>query len=271
MMLCRAHLVPFLVPILTVLALTLSASAQQAALDRVLRGTQASAILLDVPTNRILAESGPPALALPGSTLKPFFLLAALSNGLVQPSTTVECRGTLTVAGRNLACTHPRTQTVFDARSALAYSCNTWFAHLAERMTPAQLRQSLIPFGLPFASPLETPEARSLAVLGLTAARVTPLQLARAYRLLALHPNPTVAGALADSVQFGMADNARTPNLAGKTGTARDPGRSWTHGWFAGIVSPPGKPQQVLVVYVPSGSGADAATVAQRILKATQP
>jgi len=248
-----------------------SAHAQQAEVDRILSGTQASVILLAVPTNRILAQSGPSVQALPGSTLKPFVLLAALSNGLVQPGTTVECRGTLTVSGRNLACTHPRTQTVFDARSALAYSCNTWFARLAERMTPEQIRQSLLPFGIPVASPLTSSDDRILTVLGLTGARVTPLQLAHAYRLLALHPNPTVAGALADSVQFGMADNARTPNLAGKTGTAADPGQSRTHGWFAGILSPPGKPSTVLVVYVSSGSGADAAALAQRILKALHP
>jgi len=262
MILRRAHLA---------LLLALPASAQQPKLDQTLRGTHASAILLEVATNRVLAQSGPPVQALPGSTLKPFVLQTALSTGLVQPSTTVECRGSLTVSGRNLACTHPRTQTVFDARSALTYSCNTWFARLAERMTPTQLRQSLLSFGLPVTSLLTTPEDRILTVLGLTGSRVTPLQLAHAYRLLALHPNPIVAVALADSVQFGMADNARTPNLAGKTGTASDPGQLWTHGWFAGIYSPPGKPQQVLVVYVPHGSGAEAATFAQRILKALNP
>jgi cell division protein FtsI/penicillin-binding protein 2 len=138
-------------------------------------------------------------------------------------------------------------------------------------MTPEQIRQSLLPFGIPVASPLAPPDDRVLTVLGLTGARVTPLQLAHAYRLLALHPNATVDGALADSVQFGMADNARTPNLAGKTGTAADPGQTRTHGWFAGIFSPPDKPQQILVVYVPHGSGAAAAALAQRILKALHP
>jgi cell division protein FtsI/penicillin-binding protein 2 len=242
------------------------AHAQQPALDAIVHATSASALLLDVPTNRILAQSGPAVQALPGSTLKPFVLAYALANGIVQPSTTVECRGTLTVAGRNLACTHPRTQTVFDARSALAYSCNTWFSHLAERMTPTQIRLSLTTFALPFA-----PGDRTLTVLGLTGARVTPLQLAHAYRALALHPNPTVTSALTDSVQFGMANNARHPHLAGKTGTASDPGHPQTHGWFASIFSPPEKPEQILVVYIPHGSGADAATLAQQILKTIQP
>lgn len=270
-MLRRLHLV---------LLLTLAASAQRTPpghvpLAQTLHATGATAILLEVPTNRVLFQSGPAASALPGSTLKPFFLLAALSGGLVQPGTTVECRGDLTVAGRNLACTHPRDRTVFDARQALAYSCNTWFARLAERMTPAQLRQALTPFGIPLSAPPNTPpdapQSRILTVLGLTGSRVTPLQLAHAYRLLALRPDPTVAGALSDSVQFGMADNARTPYLSGKTGTASDPGQPWTHGWFAGIFSPPGKPPQILVVFVPHGSGADAATLAQTILKAPTP
>jgi cell division protein FtsI/penicillin-binding protein 2 len=262
MMIRRAHLV---------LLLTLTAHGQQTAVDRGPRGTGASVVVLDVPSARVLAESGPMVHGLPGSTLKPFVLAAALADGTVQAGTTVECRGTLTVAGRNLACTHPRARTVFDARSALAYSCNTWFARLAERMSGAEIRRALLPFGLPVDAGLASPEKRVLAVLGLAGGQVTPMQLARAYRLLALHPNRTVAEGLEDSVQFGMADNARTPYLAGKTGTASDPGQSWTHGWFAGILSEPGKPRRVIVVYVPGGSGADAAELARRILKEPRP
>lgn len=263
MILRRAYLVLLLV--------CSSAQAQQASVDRAVRGTQASAVLLDVASGRVLAQSGVPVRALPGSTLKPFFLLAGLSHGLVEPRTTVECRGTLVIAGRNLSCTHPRSQTVFDARSALAYSCNTWFARMAERMTPKLLRESTTLFGIPVDESIASPEERVLTVLGLHGTRVTPLQLARAYRFLALRPNATVTGGLADGIAFGMADNARMANLAGKTGTASDPGQSWTHGWFAGIFSPPGRPEVVLVVYVPRGSGADAATLGRKILKDVRP
>ncbi|RXH58614.1 penicillin-binding transpeptidase domain-containing protein [Granulicella sibirica] len=242
-----------------------------------LAGTNASAILLDVQTGRTIATFGRTGIpSTPGSTLKPFLLLAALKEGIVTEHTTVECRGILTIDDRghprNLACTHPRTTTIFAAQAALAYSCNTYFARLAARMSPTQLTQSLSNFGIR-TQPIDDPNQRILQALGLFSVKVSAEQLARAYALLAreftsAHSNPAniVHQGLLDSVSFGMADNAAVPGLtlAGKTGTASDPGRPWTHGWFAGIVED--APATVLVVYVPHGSGADAATLARTIL-----
>ncbi|HEV2447125.1 MAG TPA: penicillin-binding transpeptidase domain-containing protein, partial [Candidatus Sulfopaludibacter sp.] len=54
-------------------------------------------------------------------------------------------------------------------------------------------------------------------------------------------------------------------SVAGKTGTAENPGSHGTHGWFAGF-APARDPRVVIVVYVPSGRGADAANVAGLIL-----
>jgi cell division protein FtsI/penicillin-binding protein 2 len=246
-----------------VLVSTGVAAGQKAVLDEALRGTGASAVLMDVRTGRLLAKTGPEAAALPGSTLKPFILYLGLDARLVQPGTTVECRGNLAVGGRNLACTHPRDVTVFDGRAALAYSCNTYFARLAERMSDFELRMGLVRFGLPSAESDGSPEGRVLTALGVVGARVTPLQMAQAYRILASRATPVVMGGLEDSVQFGMADNARMPGLVGKTGTVKDPGQSWTHGWFAGVAS--GK--TVVVVYVPRGSGADAAGLGRRVVE----
>ncbi len=63
---------------------------------------------------------------------------------------------------------------------------------------------------------------------------------------------------------YGMAHNSYVDgvSIAGKTGTAIDPGQSWTHGWFAGF-APAKAPKVVVVVYLPRGNGADAAHLAQ--------
>jgi penicillin-binding protein A len=54
--------------------------------------------------------------------------------------------------------------------------------------------------------------------------------------------------------------------VAGKTGTAEGISTARTHGWFVGLV-PVEEPQTVLVVYLPSGRGADAAHVAAELLE----
>jgi membrane carboxypeptidase/penicillin-binding protein len=110
-------------------------------------------------------------------------------------------------------------------------------------------------------------EQRQLAVLGLNSVSTSPLQLARAYRQLLqrMPPNGVIANGLRDSVDFGMANPASIPDMSilGKTGTASDPGESWTHGWFVGIL--PGR--LLIVIYVPHGDGGAAATLGQKFFQ----
>ncbi len=273
-----------------------AASAQlmaQAALHHALAQSGARGVVMDVASGRVLASEGLRAArghglhdtieagAAPGSTLKPFVLLAALERGVVGPQTTLECRGTLIVKGRNLACTHPRALSSFTAEQALAYSCNTYFAAIARRMDAPTLEGALERFGFHPGRSAAGPDERVLLVLGLDGVNVTTLELATAYRRLALAmqsapkvpPARTalVQQALLDSVRYGMSNNAATDGvvLAGKTGTASGPRQAWTHGWFAGIVYDAVlSPRQVVVIYVPRGSGADAAFLAHRYLLA---
>jgi cell division protein FtsI/penicillin-binding protein 2 len=249
-----------------------------ASLHRALAGTQARAVLIDMGTGHV--EAAFPSIQAvqstydsPGSTLKPFVLLAALQQYIVQPQTTVECTGQLTVGTHRLACTHPRELHLFTAEQALAYSCNSYFASVATHMPAQTLLQSLTTYGLrPTATGTDT-NSRILLALGLENLRISPLQLASAYRQLAprLDTDPTappVRDGLFGSVRYGMAHNAFTEGilLAGKTGTAAGPGMP-SHGWFAGIVyTAPGQPRSVLVVYLPNANGGDAALLAHRIL-----
>lgn len=251
------------------------------ALDTALGGTDAVAIVLDGNSGRMIAAQraieGMRLGRAPGSVLKPFFVAAALQQGKVSAETTVLCRGNLRIAGRNLACTHPRSENVLDTERALAWSCNEWFAQLALRFTPEQAVDVLRAYGLgsgltgdEASDTLRKPASQAelqLMVLGLDGVKVAPAQMARAWFRLAqqLDRYPAVMRGLEDSVTYGMAHYAATEGvkIAGKTGTASDTGEAWTHGWFAGIAQLE-EEKVILAIYVPRGNGADAAELAHR-------
>jgi len=261
--------------------------ATQRALDRALSGTSAVAVVLDDADGRLLAVERPREAAerasAPGSTLKPFFLAAALEKGAIREDTTLECHRHLRILGRDLTCSHPAALTAFRAEDALAYSCNSYFAQLSERFTPQQVIAVLEQAGLGSPPHLFAGESagmlreadsdgeQALQVLGLEGVTATPAQMAEAYWQLwrRIDAAPTVRRGLEESVEYGMANPARTEGVAllGKTGTASDAGQAWTHGWFAGMASCGGQ-RIVVTIYVPRGNGGDAALLAHRFLSA---
>jgi len=273
----KAILCCLLVPV-SLGAMAYAESSVEQALRQAVHGTPAVAVVLDVKNGRTIAAVGANEGAMlrtaPGSTLKPMFLSYALGHRFIQPQTTAFCHRGLRIAGRNLDCTHPQSEKVFNAELALAYSCNNYFAEMARRFTPEQAEDALREFGL--TGQIESGasiEKLQFFVLGLEGIRVSPDTLARAYRKLAAQWNAGLPDAvkrgLEDSVQYGMAHNAYVPGVrvAGKTGTASETGQPWTHGWFAGIV-PADHPKIVIVVYLPRGNGADAAHLAQHFFSA---
>jgi cell division protein FtsI/penicillin-binding protein 2 len=240
-----------------------------AALMQALHGTQASTVVLDLQTGTVLASVGASHRGSPGSAIKPLLLEYALEHGIVNAGMEVYCRRDLHIGGRALPCTHPPDQPVFTAESALAESCNTWFAEMARRFPSPALELALDEYHLQHASMrVANVEQRQLAVLGLAGVSVSPLELAQAYRnlLQRMPADGPVARGLRDSVAYGMANPAAVPGVAilGKTGTASDRSETWTHGWFAGAI--PGR--FVIVVYVPHGDGGAAARLAQRFFQA---
>ena len=255
-------------------ALLLSATARADSatprdLASALEGTSATGIVVDMRSGAVLASIGGQPQGTPGSTLKPLLLEYALEHGVVNEQTQVYCRRNLHIGGRALPCTHPATQPVFDAESALAESCNTWFAAMAQRMSGPQLETALTEAHLRHVSMEHAAvEQRQLAVLGVTGVTVTPLELAQAYRglLARIAPDGVVFRGLKESVDYGMANPSRVPGMTilGKTGTASDPGEAWTHGWFIGAL--PG--WLVVVIYVSHGDGGTAARLAQAFFRA---
>ncbi len=238
-------------------------------------------MVVDVKTGRQLAAvKATNEHHAPGSILKPLFLAAALEQHEVQPETTVFCRRNLHISDGtrdwNLACTHPQSDVAFTAKEALAYSCNRYFADLADRIPPAQASAILEHYGLAPASIPQSREQKELLVLGVAGIAVSPAQIAGAYRRLALELDqgkaPAVREGLRDSVTYGMAHNASVPGMeiAGKTGTAGEEAQARSHGWFAGI-GHLGHDEVVVVIYLPLGNGADAARLAQGFFLAANP
>ena len=251
---------------------------------------KARIVVLDLRHGRILAshhlDEAARTLAAPGSTLKPLILYKLLASGRWNAERRIACDRSLVVSRRRLACSHPPAPP-FDARAALAWSCNTYFAEVGRTLRSGELGALLRPTGLLSATGLAGGEAVAefreprtqddvqLTVLGVENIRVTPLELAAAYRWLAtelaIHADTiaaiTIHAGLQDSAESGMAQPASQAavSVAGKTGTAESPGSHQTHGWFAGF-APAAHPQFVMVVYIPSGRGADAAHLAGLLL-----
>jgi penicillin-binding protein 2 len=124
-------------------------------------------------------------------------------------------------------------------------------------------------------STAETTASRELLAIGAAGIEITPLELAVAYTQIARWQSaPTAAqrvvlDGLEGATDYGLAKLAQTKlvKVAGKTGTASNPGNASTHGWFAGF-APADKPQIVVVVYVEHGRGSlEAATIAHRIFE----
>jgi hypothetical protein len=123
--------------------------------------------------------------------------------------------------------------------------------------------------------PPRTAEETQLAVLGVEGVRVSPLELAEAYRWLARELNAHAGTAAATAVQEGLTASARFgtakaatmhgASVMGKTGTAEGADSPQTHGWFVGL-TPAAKPELLVVVYLPAGHGYDAARVAGEVL-----
>lgn len=269
-------------------------SALQRTVAQAMAGQRGSAIVLDVRTGRVLADYHPEVAARravhPGSSIKPFTLLALLNTGKVDGHTALICKRPLTIAGHRLDCPHPDTKEPLGPAAALAYSCNSYFTGVATRLTPAQLRAAFVRDGFTSLTQLEPNEASGsvalaqstedlqLQAIGEWGIKVTPLELLRAYRNLALLAQKNDGQAvtallfegLQESVSYGMAHAAQPSSaikVAGKTGTAMADEGPWTHGWFAGY-APADKPEIVLVVYLEKGHGSDAAALASQVFSA---
>jgi len=248
-------------------------------LNQVIGDIPGAALLVDVRTRALLAVHGAglagALLVPPGSAIKPFTIEALLRGGKLRERETFACPGTLEIGTRSFNCSHPATAVPIDVRTALAYSCNCFVAHFAERFAPGELAAHLVRCGLSSRSGwlgdgeapgrverATTREAQQLQAIGEGGVLVTAAAMALAYRRLALAaPDAHVAGT----------------SVAGKTGSVRTEDGAM-YAWFCGFApavstataSPSTATPSVVVSVMLGGrsGGADAAPVAAKILEA---
>ena len=259
----------------------------QSAMDRAMSGRAGTAVALEVVSGRILAQYHPQVaagrLARPGSTVKPFTMLALLAS---QPAPrTLVCARKLQIGPRQMDCTHPPTPDPLDAAAALAYSCNYYFASLAAGLRNSDLVETFTRAGLISRTglnreeavgeivPPATVEQRQLLAVGEANILVTPLGLLWAYRKLALQKKSAISEGLEAATEYGTGRLARPPGVkvGGKTGTASDPGTGQIHAWFAGY-APAESPRIAVVVFLEQGAGGrDAAPIARELFQVALP
>lgn len=263
----------------------------QAGVDRAMTGRDGALVVAEVGSGRILAahrmDRASHQLVSPGSTLKPFVLMSLLEAGRLDPNQAFVCARALRIGSLQMDCTHPASVSLLKAEDAIAYSCNSYVAHAANKLSDRELVQALRRAGLDSPTLLVSdeavgrielpgnPDALELEALGERGVEVTPLELLEAYRKLALRKlagqegvDAAVFAGLAESVQYGMAHAAFVSGMkiAGKTGTASGRGSASTHGLFVGY-APAAQPEIVMVVLLEQGRGLDAADVAQPVLE----
>lgn len=278
--------------VLLILLAAAAAPAQtlQSAMDTAMAGRSGAAVALSVESGNILASSHPQVatqrVVMPGSAIKPFVLLELLRSGKVGAQTEWVCRRHVHVGSHNLDCQHVQTVEAMNAERALAYSCNSYFTEMGARLTDGELTAALRRAGFSNPTRLASSEAAGgfqaattksrlrLKSVGEEGIAVTPLQMAAAYRWLALQSRTpdaamkTVVAGVQGAVKYGTAQGAQVAGLdvAGKTGTASAEEGAWTHAWFAGF-APASKPEIVIVIFLERGHGSEAAELAGAVLK----
>ncbi|HYY94243.1 MAG TPA: penicillin-binding transpeptidase domain-containing protein, partial [Pyrinomonadaceae bacterium] len=190
--------------------------ALQRASASALGGREGAVLVLDAQTGRVRAAAGARVAfeeaTPPGSSIKPFTMLAALRAGVLEEETRAFCRGRYEREGFRVACSHPRYRNAFGPVQALANSCNYFFAHTAEALDGDTFARTLREFGFGAQTrgggdteaagqlPRQTPGVPEM--LGDSEQlRVTPAQLLTAYaalfnggRLLVPQREPAAAG-----------------------------------------------------------------------------
>ncbi|MDP8225942.1 MAG: penicillin-binding transpeptidase domain-containing protein [Candidatus Lernaella stagnicola] len=212
----------------------------------------------------------------PGSTLKPFLLLAALQGGL-NARQTVLCPSRPIAAPPETRCWLAAGHGATDLRRGVAHSCSTYARHACRHVDADRYRRLLSEAGFH-----DLPDAANFRAMGCEGwmgaqpgIAATAAELAQAYRWLwkelrgrkGAGPAALRAG-LTEACLTGTAAGVRRGrallSVAGKTGTSAGPSGRQV-GVFVGL-TPVEKPRRIIVVMMLDGDGATAAELAGRVL-----
>jgi stage II sporulation protein D len=232
-------------------------------------------LLVELPSHRVVGDARRDILdaaIAPGSVIKIATLIAAVEDGVITPDTRILCRRTIDVDGHALTCVHPDLHRGLTPAEALGYSCNVFFASVAQRVRRTTLDAVLVRLGL---APIAPAAPTVSGALGLRGVTPSPRMLLDAFIRVAATPDGVRLAPAARSVLdegLRLAASSGTASALGeaglhavaKTGTAAMPG-----GGFLGIVVaavPVERPTHAIVVVAPGGAGADAAVIAAEVL-----
>jgi len=240
-----------------------------------------------------------------GSVFKPVTLSAALAERAIDSRHEEFCDGRARIGGSMLACWRGDGHGLLTPTSALANSCNIYFGRVGAKVGAPGIIKFARQFGFGELSGLglddesegtlpgsvATEQTPSLAIGELDTLTATPLQVlvymgaiatrGTVFNLHSRKSSPDVRRRLPfkdalDVVVLGMHQSVLygtsaevskvTPDAAGKTGTAKQPGEWRTHSWFGGFY-PVENPEIVLVIFTRRGQGRnEAARAAAGIL-----
>jgi len=212
----------------------------------------------------------------PGSVAKIVTASALLESRVLPAGFAVNCTNHVTIAGRGYTCGYPGGHGKVDLKGALERSCSIFFYVAGQRLADPAWRRAAASFGLGSASAPYPGAAAGRAVLP-TARRARTLALAGEGGTVLLSPwqaavliervlegrHGLLREALVGAVLRGTGKGAG--DAGGKTGTAEIAPRR-TLGWFAGW-TPARAPRYVVVVFLESASGHDAALLAGRVIR----
>ncbi|HSN28341.1 MAG TPA: penicillin-binding transpeptidase domain-containing protein, partial [Kofleriaceae bacterium] len=250
-------------------------AAAEKELDAVLAADHASgavAVVIDAKSGAVLAvasrgDGDARAARVPGSTLKPFTIAAALDAGVITPDTKVDCEhGEKAYGDKVLHDASPNG--VLDVGGVLVVSSNVCAAKLAEPLGD-KLADSLRRYHFAAPAHIDTRSWQGAAISAGEGIDVSPLDLAAAYTVFATAgmyraPDGTSERVMTDQTArqvLGMLERVVTDadgtghaaaidgvKVAGKTGTAHSHGETY-YASFVGIV-PADAPRFVVLVGV---------------------
>lgn len=236
---------------------------------------QTAHLLLDLASGRVLSQSHPEIIArpvLPGSVVKIATLVAALESGTIDESTKILCLREVTVDGRRYTCSHPDPHRPLAASEALAYSCNVFFATVAQRLPKNAFLEAARSLGLTPPPAISSIVPVALGLQGITA---TPRSLLDMLIRVSADPpvvsmRDTTRRAVLDGLlgcaTYGSGAALRRGGVdaLAKTGTAPMSPAGYQGAVVA--VSPSTKPTLGVVVLAAGAGGRDAAEIAAKLL-----
>lgn len=102
--------------------------------------------------NRAIANIYPP-----GSTIKLLWGLVGLQEGVITPSTRVNCPGSYQLGGRRYHCHKRGGHGLVDLRTAITVSCNVYFYHLGQALGIERLSKYIKAFGFGSKTGIDVP------------------------------------------------------------------------------------------------------------------